>query len=93
MITIPDKRFEKDLEKIKDSSVLNRARLSVNLLRSANTLRDVPNIKPMEGYTGFFRHRFGDWRIGFSLETDGSIILLKIAQRGEFYKYFPKNFV
>jgi len=92
MIVVYSDRFYKHLDKIIDTTVLNRAENAIEKFKSANTLRDIPNIKPMEGYAGFYRHRFGDWRIGFSLETDDSIILLKIGHRSEFYKYFPKNY-
>jgi len=43
------------------------------------------DIKPLQGATGVFRLRIGDWRILFFYENN-NIIINKIAPRGEIYK-------
>jgi len=92
MIVIFEDSFENGLSKIKDPALAKRVVNAIEKFKSTNTLRDISGIKAMQGYTGFYRLRMGDYRIGFSLEADGSIILLKFGHRGEFYKYFPKNY-
>jgi len=92
MTVLAEDTFYAGLKRISDKTITDRVGSAIKKLESANNLRDVAGIKAMQGYTGYYRMRVGDWRIGFSLEVDDSIILLKIGPRGEFYKYFPKNY-
>ena len=48
----------------------------------------IPNgdIKPLKGSNGSYRLRVGDWRIIFSYPQDNTILIEKIAPRGEVYK-------
>lgn len=42
----------------------------------------------MKGYKGFYKIRFGDYRVG--LEIDGNNVILKrVLHRKEIYRYFP----
>ena len=81
-----------DFERILDKNIIRRADNTVEKLKSANSLREVANIKSMTGYPGFYRIRFGNFRIGFSLEADNSILLLAIGHRSVIYRDFPVNF-
>jgi mRNA-degrading endonuclease RelE of RelBE toxin-antitoxin system len=42
----------------------------------------------MKGYLGFFKVRFGNYRVGLSLEGDG-IVFERVLHRKEIYRYFP----
>lgn len=44
------------------------------------------DIKPLRGYHGRFRLRVGDWRIIFAYKDSNSVLIDKIAPRGEVYK-------
>ena len=44
------------------------------------------NIKPLKGLNGSYRLRVGDWRIIFSYPDDNTVLIEKIAPRGEVYK-------
>lgn len=44
------------------------------------------DIVPLEGSDGNYRLRVGDWRVIFSYIDDSSILISKIAPRGEVYK-------
>ena len=48
----------------------------------------IPNgdIKPLKGCPGAYRLRVGDWRIIFEYVDDETILIDKIAPRGEVYK-------
>ena len=48
----------------------------------------IPNgdIKPLKGLDGSYRLRVGDWRIIFSYPDDNTVLVEKIAPRGEVYK-------
>lgn len=44
------------------------------------------DIKPLKGTTDTHRLRVGDWRILFSYPDDDTILIEKIALRGDAYK-------
>lgn len=44
------------------------------------------DIKPLKGSRGSYRLRVGDWRIIFSYPLKDTILVEKIAPRGEVYK-------
>ena len=85
--------FEEQLEKIRDASIVKRAEKAVEKLKVANTLREVTNVKPMKGYSGFYRLSFGNYRIGFYyIEEEQTVELLAIDHRDTIYRAFPGNF-
>ena len=44
------------------------------------------DIKTLKGSKGSFRLRVGNWRILFSYPEDNTVLIEKIAPRGEIYK-------
>ena len=89
MIVIPDSTFFDDFEKIRDKNIIRRAFSAVEKLEVAHSLHEISNIKSMQGYPGFYRLRFGDFRIGFRLVDENTIRLLAIEHRSVFYRRFP----
>lgn len=63
----------------------------ITQIENAESLTDLPHVKEMKGSQnkGFFRIRFGQYRLGFFLEADGDIELREVGSRGDFYKTFP----
>lgn len=58
------------------------------MLPEINTLQEISDIKAMRGYTGRYRIRIGDYRVG--IEINGDIIeVMRVLHRREFYRYFP----
>ncbi len=51
-------------------------------------IEDIPqgDIKPLKGSFGSYRLRMGDWRIIFSHPDKLTILVERIAPRGEIYK-------
>ena len=92
MIIIHDDSFTESLEKIKDVSILKRAAKTIEKFVHANTLKEVTNVKPMAGYFDYYRISFSDYRIGFRLVGENTIILLVIEHRSKIYRTFPKNY-
>lgn len=45
-------------------------------------------IELMKGYKGYFKMRFGKYRVGIQIEGDG-IIFERILHRKDIYRYFP----
>ena len=81
--------FLKDLKQLKRSTSYQRIyELAFTTLPEINTLQEIPDIKAMQGYTGRYRIRIGNYRIG--IEVNGDVIeLMRVLHRREFYRYFP----
>ncbi len=92
MNVIAPAEFQEDLETIKDKSVLKRVDQVIDKFLSAKSLREVTNVKYMQGYPGYYRIRLGDFRIGFRLIDGDTIKLLTIDHRSKIYKHFPDNY-
>ena len=56
---------------------------------NVDSLADIQKIKKMQGFQTFYRVRLGDYRVGFELQQDNSILFILVAHRKEIYKYFP----
>jgi mRNA interferase RelE/StbE len=83
------KSFEKQTSQIKDKVLLNRLSKLVKRVMKCQSLTEIPNLKPMVGYAGFYRIRIGEYRIGISLE-DKTVWFLFFGKRDEStYKRFP----
>jgi mRNA interferase RelE/StbE len=60
--------LEKDLKQLKSSTLYQRIyELAFTTLPEISTLQEIPNIKAMRGYTGRYRIRIGDYRVGIEL--------------------------
>jgi mRNA-degrading endonuclease RelE of RelBE toxin-antitoxin system len=82
--------FEKQLQRIKDVSIIARAEKAVEKIEYANSFREITNVEYMQGHTGYYRLRFGDYRIGFYYtEAEQKIELIAIDHRSKIYRNFP----
>jgi mRNA interferase RelE/StbE len=81
--------FLKDLKQLKSSTSYQPIyELAFTTLEAINTLEEIPNIKAMRGYSGRYRIRIGDYRMG--IEVNGDVIeVMRVLDRREFYRYFP----
>lgn len=81
--------FLKDLKQLKSSTSYQRIyEVAFTTLAAINTLEEIPDIKAMKGYSGRYRIRIGDYRIG--IEVNGDVIeVMRVLHRREFYRYFP----
>lgn len=80
--------FIQDFKAIREPSVRRKVERIVKQLGVAKSLRDVPHVKKLEGLPNAYRLRIGDHRIGFFL-VDGTIELVRIADRKDIYRNFP----
>lgn len=81
-------KFHKDLQKIKQQSVLDAVEESIINAESANSINEVKNLKKLAGYKNVYRVRVGDYRIGLFIEND-IIEFARIAHRKDIYNVFP----
>jgi len=83
------RQFDKLVFKIKDKSIKSRLKEIIERILEAESISDLPNTTPIVGHPGYYRIRFGDYRIGISLEED-TVWLLYFGKRDEStYKKFP----
>lgn len=80
--------FAQDLKRINEPALLRRVEQAINEVKAARSLREVRNVKKLEGEANAFRIRVGDHRIGFYL-IDGRILLAHVANRRDIYRSFP----
>lgn len=56
--------------------------------RIKTAIESIPagDIKPLQGYEGYYRLRVGGWRIIFTYPDNETLMIAKIAPRGGAYK-------
>ena len=89
MILQFDESFEKSIKKLKDQKLKIRLIELIENFEMVDSLADIPKIKKMQGFQTFYRVRLGDYRVGFELQEDNSVLFILVAHRKEIYKYFP----
>jgi mRNA interferase RelE/StbE len=63
------KKFSKDLDKISnDLSLQKNILVIIDLVKQANTIFELTNIKKIQGYNDYYRMRLGDYRLGKSIQ-------------------------
>ena len=83
------RKFEKDLDKIDNQDVADRVLELIQVVESAHTLADIPNLKKLKGYANAFRVRIGDYRLGLFLANDDTVEFVRFLHRKDIYKVFP----
>jgi mRNA interferase RelE/StbE len=83
------KSFDKQTARITDTVLLKRIGNIIKKVIECDSLNEIPNLKPIVGHPGFYRIRFGDYRIGISLEEE-TVWFHFFGKRDEStYKKFP----
>ena len=80
--------FTRDLRRIRDKSVKERVRQTIERIEAADTLQEMNNIKKLRGGQEYYRVRIGDHRLGFLLEQD-TVVFVRCLHRRDIYRYFP----
>ena len=82
------KQFSKDLLKINDETLKNNLFDIIMLLKEAENLNLLSNVKKLKGHPEAYRIRIGKYRLGFFF--DGEVVeLARFAKREDIYKLFP----
>lgn len=55
---------------------------------TATSLSSLGKIEKMQGYDGFYKVRFGNYRLGLVIENN-AVTVKTIMHRKEIYKFFP----
>lgn len=82
------KSFEKDLDNLRDTSLLQKIKSVIEEVENAVSLAEVNNVKKLKADGDYYRIRVGDYRIGIAVSED-VVIFVRVLHRREVYKYFP----
>ncbi|WP_293126172.1 type II toxin-antitoxin system RelE/ParE family toxin [Microcoleus sp. bin38.metabat.b11b12b14.051] len=82
------KSFEKDLNNLRDESLLQRIQAVIEEVEAAENFGDVSNLKKLKADGNYYRIRIGDYRIGIAFD-ENIVIFVRVLHRKEVYRYFP----
>ena len=88
MNTCFEKSFKKEVKKIIDKKIKTKIKEVILSVKEAQTIRDIPKLRKMEGYKIDYRIRVGVYRIGVEIEGD-MVTFVTFGHRGNFYRSFP----
>lgn len=80
--------FARDLRKVPQQKREKIEEFVFETVPQAESTEDLAPIVALSGHTGFFRKRFGDYRVGFEI-SDRKLIFYRALHRKEIYKRFP----
>lgn len=82
------KQFLKDLASIPSARRKQIEFFVFEKLPSLSTISEIGKAEKMHGYDGYFKIRFGEYRLGFYSAGKG-IELRRVLHRKEIYRYYP----
>lgn len=84
------KAFLKDLSKVKNGDVSLRLEKAILKIEQAEGIFSLSNIKKINHNSGtYYRIRIGEYRLGFSLTEENTVLIHRFLHRSEIYRYFP----
>ncbi|MGM0932322.1 MAG: type II toxin-antitoxin system RelE family toxin [Bacteroidota bacterium] len=88
MIVSYNRKFLKDLEKIKDKKIKVALKEKILELKKTKDFSSVEGIKKIKGHPNAFRIRIGKYMLGLFYSKE-KIILQRFLKRNDIYKLFP----
>jgi mRNA interferase RelE/StbE len=82
------KKFLKQLASIPSETRVKIEDFVFDELISASSISSLGKVEKMQGYHGFYKVRFGNYRVGLAIENE-VIIVKTVMHRREIYKFFP----
>ena len=82
------KKFLKQLAGVPSETRVKIEVFVFNELVSVSSVSSLGKVEKMQGYDGFYKVRFGNYRLGLVIENE--VITVKtVMHRREIYKFFP----
>lgn len=88
MIIQIDRSFEKDAKRL-PPEVQQKLKQLILQIQKINTFSEI-GCEKLSGFENAFRSRLGNYRIGIYKDGE-TIVLSRILNRKEIYRYFPKK--
>jgi mRNA interferase RelE/StbE len=82
------KRFLKQLSRLPAVTRRQVEAFAFEQLPNAQSISELGVIEKMKGREGFYKCRFGSFRVGMTLESD-TLVVKVVIDRKDIYKYFP----
>jgi len=82
------KKFLKQLAQLPSGTRSKVETFAFEELPNAASIAEVGSIEKMQGYRGFYKARFGAYRVGMKVESE-TLILQVVMDRKDIYKFFP----
>jgi len=83
-----EKKFLKDIERITNKAIKRQIESVIAGIEKSTELNSLRNLKKLKGHPFAYRIRVGNYRIGF-FYLNQTIILTRVLDRKDIYKYFP----
>jgi len=80
--------FLKAIKKIDSNQLKTDIANAILNVESAESLRQISQLKKLKGYKQYYRIRIGDYRIGIKIEGD-TVFFVDIDHRSNIYRIFP----
>ena len=88
MTTVFLASFLSDVKKLRDAKVRRAVTEAIENVERADSIQDIRSLKRLSGFSGYYRLRVGDWRIGVTIDGD-TVTFVRCLHRREVYRYFP----
>ena len=82
------KPFLKELARIPSRQRNEIEQFVFEKLPAMKSISESGRIERMKGYPGFYKVRFGHYRVGLKIENE-TVILERALHRKDIYRYFP----
>lgn len=89
MKTVFKASFLKAIKKIDSDQLKADIANAILNVESAESQRQINQLKKLKGYKQYYRIRIGDYRIGIKIEAE-IVIFVDIDHRKNIYRIFPK---
>ena len=82
------KKFLKELSQISSAHKTRIEQFVFEQFPSGETIYSTEKLERLKGYPGYFKIRFGDYRIGLRI-AGNEIIFERILHRKDIYRFYP----
>jgi mRNA interferase RelE/StbE len=83
-----NKKFLKELSKLPNKYAKNIEDFVFDELPNYENIELIGKVEKMRGYQGYYKVRFGNYRVGIK-KIGNEIIIATVQKRGAIYKFFP----
>ena len=80
--------FARDPRPLRDKSVKERVKATIQQIEEVDDLREISNVRKLSGSGNYYRVRIGGYRLGLLLKQD-TVVFVRCLPRRDIYQYFP----
>ena len=81
-------QFSSDLNKLRSAKLKRSIIDIINKIKSADSIKDIQNLKKLSGHRNAYRIRLGQYRIGIFINNN-NVQFARVVHRKDIYKLFP----